>query len=183
MAAELNIATMALSEKVQRYMMAEFYKIQLETIQAEAAKYGCYFALSETGIEITPAIEEHFSLALECCKQHYLRPLEKNWQAKINISDGYNQRHFQSIITALAALGIRLQAGPMAHIYLVALENEYQRFSDAGVTLCPVKTIPTADFSTPTIDYTNQMPDIEAFLAQMKNEALINKEQNNDLSM
>lgn len=45
----LNIATMPIADKVQRHMMASYYALQLDALEAEAKRLGYFFAQANTG--------------------------------------------------------------------------------------------------------------------------------------
>ena len=44
----LNIATMPIADKVHRHMLASYYALQLDALQAEAKRLGYFFAQADT---------------------------------------------------------------------------------------------------------------------------------------
>ena len=121
----LNIATMPIADKVQRHMMASYYALQLDALQAEAKRLGYFFAQSDTAATMPPVLAERLAWATEYRRKCYLYPnCPESWERQTDdsTSDGYTQEHCRSMLAALAALGIRLQESPQACALLAAEE-------------------------------------------------------------
>jgi hypothetical protein len=54
----LNIATMPIADKVQRHMLASYYALQLDALQAEAKRLGYFFAQADTAATMPPVLAE-----------------------------------------------------------------------------------------------------------------------------
>lgn len=54
----LNIATMPIADKVQRHMMASYYALQLDALQAEAKRLGYFFAQADTADYMPPTLAD-----------------------------------------------------------------------------------------------------------------------------
>ncbi len=126
----LNIATMPIADKVQRHMMASYYAIQLDALQKEAKRLGCYFAKADTAAPIPPTLTECLASTIEYRRNSYLTPNKtaEAWeqQTRYSLEDGYAQEYLRSMMAALAALGVRLQEGPET-LALLAAEECRQR--------------------------------------------------------
>ncbi|HAT2714688.1 TPA: hypothetical protein I8303_003469 [Aeromonas hydrophila] len=119
----LNIATIPIADKVQRHMMASYYALQLEALQSEAKRLGYYFAQSDFAANIPPVLAERLAWATEYRRRSYLYPnIPTKWERQVrwSMEDGYAQEYLSSMLAALAALGVRLQAGPQAYDLLAA---------------------------------------------------------------
>ena len=121
----LDIATMPIADKVQRHLMASYYALQLDALQAEAKRLGHFFARADTAATMPPVLADRLAWATEYRRMGYQNPnVPGKWVAWINssMSDGYPQEHLRSMLAALAALGIRLQESPRARALLAAEE-------------------------------------------------------------
>ena len=111
----LNIATMPIADKVHRHMLASYYALQLDALQAEAKRLGYFFAQADTAATMPPVLADCLARAVEYRRRCYLYPnCPESWERQTtdSMSDGYAQEHCRSMLAALAALGIRLQEGP-----------------------------------------------------------------------
>ena len=135
MTAILNIATMPIADKVQRYMMASLYALQLEALQKEATRLDYHFCRAESGVAIPAGLLERLAYAVEYKRKSYLYPHQTSefwvWNTRQSMGDGYAQEFVQSMLAALAALGVRLQEGSHAHSLLAAEECD-QLFEKIG---------------------------------------------------
>ena len=105
----LNIATMPIADKVHRHMLASYYALQLDALQAEAKRLGYFFAQADTAATMPPVLAERLAWATEYRRKCYLFPnCPESWerQTSDSMSDGYAQEHCRSMLAALAALGI-----------------------------------------------------------------------------
>lgn len=122
----LNIATLPLADKVQRYMMASYYAVQLDELQGEAKRLGYYFAQADLAAPLPPVLAECLARATEYRRRSYLNPkqLPEDWErlTRYSLNDGYAQEHLRSMLAALSALGVQLRAGPAACARLAAEE-------------------------------------------------------------
>ena len=119
----LNIATMPIADKVQRHVMASYYALQLDALQAEAKRLGYFFAQADTAATLPPVLAERLAWATEYRRWQYLYPnCPEIWERQTNdsMSEGYAQEYCRSMLVALAALGVRLQEGPQASDLLSA---------------------------------------------------------------
>ena len=121
----LNIATMPIADKVQRHMMASYYALQLDALQAEAKRLGYFFAQAETAATMPPVLADCLARAVMYRRECYLNPDAPDiWESRTDTAmrDGYAPETLRAMLAALAALGIRLQAGPQAYALLAAEE-------------------------------------------------------------
>jgi hypothetical protein len=121
----LDIATMPIADKVQRHLMASYYALQLDALQAEAKRLGYFFARADTAATMPPVLADRLAWATEYRRMVYQNPnVPEKWVAWMSgsMSDGYPQEHLRSMLAALAALGIRLQVSPQAGALLAAEE-------------------------------------------------------------
>lgn len=68
----LNIATMPIADKVQRHMMASYYALQLDALQAESKRLGYFFAQADTTATMPPVLAERLAWATEYRRKCYL---------------------------------------------------------------------------------------------------------------
>ena len=54
----LNIATMPIADKVHRHMLASYYALQLDALQAEAKRLGYFFAQADTAATMPPVLAD-----------------------------------------------------------------------------------------------------------------------------
>lgn len=132
---ELNIATMPIADKVHRHMLASYYALQLDALQAEAKRLGYFFAQADRADCMPSTLADCLARAVEYRRKCYLYPnCPESWerQTSDSMSDGYAQEHCRSMLAALAALGIRLQESPRACVLLA--EEECRQRENANLS-------------------------------------------------
>lgn len=125
----LNIATMPIADKVHRHMLASYYALQLDALQAEAKRLGYFFAQADTAATMPPVLADCLAWAVMYRRECYLNPDAPDiWESRTDTAmrDGHAQETLRAMLAALAALGIRLQEGPQA-CALIAAEKCRQR--------------------------------------------------------
>lgn len=125
----LNIATMPIADKVHRHMLASYYALQLDALQAEAKRLGYFFAQADTAATMPPVLADCLARAVMYRRECYLNPDAPDiWESRTDTAmrDGYAPETLRAMLAALAALGIRLQEGPQA-CALIAAEKCRQR--------------------------------------------------------
>jgi hypothetical protein len=135
----INIATMDWGHKVHHLMNANYFSIQLEALQTEAAKLGLYF--EERGFEYFLCADEanHLARAVEYRRQQFLNPDSPDvWDScvKESMESGYACMHLRELIDALKGLGIVLASNGSAG----SLSNHDR---------CAVAQMQPAPYSTP----------------------------------
>lgn len=125
----LNIATMPIADKVHRHMLASYYALQLDALQAEAKRLGYFFAQADTAATMPPVLADCLARAVMYRRECYLNPDAPDiWESRTDTAmrDGFAPETLRAMLAALAALGIRLQEGPQA-CALIAAEKCRQR--------------------------------------------------------
>lgn len=152
----LNLCSMAIADKVQRHMMANYYTVQLEALQDEAKRLGYYFASTELAA-ITPSIlVDCLAYAVDYRRRSYLYPrlAPEEWEriTRDAIKDGYPQVHVRDLLTALEALGVRIQESPEA-LELITCEESRERRRDADTRDAYIPELSTdSTLDSPAID-------------------------------
>ncbi|CAM5540738.1 hypothetical protein AFAE65S_04276 [Alcaligenes phenolicus] len=121
----LNIATMPIADKVQRHMMASYYALQLDALEAEAKRLGYFFAQADTAATMPPVLADCLARAVIFRRESYLypeNPEDWEWRTNGSMGDGFGPETLRAMLAALAALGIRLQESPQAAALLAAEE-------------------------------------------------------------
>ena len=70
----LNIATMPIADKVHRHMLASYYALQLDALQAEAKRLGYFFAQADTAATMPPVLADCLARAVMYRRECYLNP-------------------------------------------------------------------------------------------------------------
>ncbi len=125
----LDIATMPIADKVQRHMMASYYAAQLDALQAEAKRFGYFFAQADTAAWLPPLLAECLARAVLYRRECHLYPEafeDWDWQTTCAMRGGFGLETLRAMLAALEALGIRLQESPQAAA-LLAAEDLRQR--------------------------------------------------------
>lgn len=147
--AVLNIATMPIADKVHRHMLASYYALQLDALQAEAKRLGYFFAQADTAAIMPPVLVERLAWATDYRRKCYLYPnCPESWERQTadSMSDGYAKEHCRSMLAALAALGIRLQEGPQACALLAAEECRQREKASLPPELLPRSEVDGSSF-------------------------------------
>jgi ATP-dependent Lon protease len=120
----LDIATMAVADKVRRHVSASDFAERLDALQAEANRLGCSFIQAEAGHSLRPALADCLAGALQ------FRPYSEQLAHRISrygeiraekgSDDWYAHQQLQAVLDALAALGVHLQEGPHASALIAA---------------------------------------------------------------
>ena len=76
----LNIATMPIADKVQRHMMASYYALQLDALEAEAKRLGYFFAQADTAATMPPVLADCLARAVIFRRESYLYPGSPRFQ-------------------------------------------------------------------------------------------------------
>lgn len=114
----IDVSTMPVADRVRRHLGAAYYAVQLDAMQREAQRHGYFFAKADTAVSIPPTVIDHMAYALEERRQAYLRPRADNlvYLAEETYNAGGAHVTLNAILDALAALGVRPQAGVGAFI-------------------------------------------------------------------
>ena len=145
----LNIATMPIADKVHRHMLASYYALQLDALQAEAKRLGYFFAQADTAATMPPVLAERLAWATEYRRKCCLFPnCPESWERQTadSMSDGYAQEHCRSLVAALAALGIRLQESPQAFALLAAEECRQREKASLPPEPSPLSEVEVSSF-------------------------------------
>ena len=145
----LNIATMPIADKVHRHMLASYYALQLDALQAEAKRLGYFFAQADTAATMPPVLADCLARAVEYRRRCYLYlNCPESWERHTadSMSDGYAQEHCRSMLAGLAALGIRLQEGPQACALLAAEECRQREKASLPPEPSPLSEVEVSSF-------------------------------------
>ena len=88
----LNIATMPIADKVHRHMLASYYALQLDALQAEAKRLGYFFAQADTAATMPPVLADCLARAVMYRRECYLNPDAPDiWESRTDTAmrDGY----------------------------------------------------------------------------------------------
>jgi hypothetical protein len=134
----VNLATMSIADKVNNYIQAYFYKIQLAALQTAVEKIGGTFVQRPHSDGLLPEVEEHLAFAVILAREAYLFPKDSPYEhyliAERRLEDGYAVALLRVIIEALDALGLYLHVQPDAYILKVIEAERHQWAMDAYVT-------------------------------------------------
>ena len=112
----LNLSTMAIADKVNRYVQARYYAILLVALQKSVQKIGGAFVQRAHADYLPPDVEDHLALAVMLTRESYLwpkaSPVEHYQTAERRLEDGYAVVLLREILSALDALGLRLHVRP-----------------------------------------------------------------------
>lgn len=144
----LDIATMAVADKVRRHVSASDFAERLDALQAEANRLGCYFIQADAGDLLRPTLFDCLAGALQFrpysgqLPRRATRHLES--RTENGVDDGYAYQQLQAVLDALAALGVHLREGPHASA-LIAAEVKKPMVSETAkrAQLIDEKPIPT----------------------------------------
>jgi hypothetical protein len=111
-----NLATMAIADKVNKYIQAYFYKIQLAALQTAAEKIGGAFVQRPHLNDLPPEVEEHLAFAVILAREAQLYPKDSTYEhyliAERRLEDGYAVALLREILAALNTLGLHLHVQP-----------------------------------------------------------------------
>lgn len=126
---------MPIADKVHRHMLASYYALLLDALQAEAERLGYFFAKANTAATMPTVLADYLARAVMYRRESYLMPDAPDiWESRTDTAmcNGYAPELLRAMLAALAALGIGLQEGPLANALLAAEEQaecERQRAS------------------------------------------------------
>lgn len=136
----LNLATMAIADKVNRFLQAHYYEIQLAALQKAAEEIGGAFVQRSHSDYIPPEVEEYFALAVMLAREDYLYPKESPYEhfltAERRIKEGYAVMLLRDILAALSALGLHLRVRPEGY-NLDALQTERMKWKATAYQVTP----------------------------------------------
>jgi hypothetical protein len=128
---KVDLAELSIGDKVQRHVMAQFYRLQLTALQKEAAHLGYFFAQGGQAAILTPKLLDNLAYAVAYRRKAFLSPLmtPEQWEkdTDFSIKDGYAQQYVQSLLAGLSAIGLNLQEGPDSFVRLGLDEDDAAR--------------------------------------------------------
>ena len=145
----LNIATMPIADKVHRHMLASYYALQLDALQAEAKRLGYFFAQADTAATMPPVLADCLARAVMYRRECYLNPDAPDiWESRTDTAmrDGYAPETLRAMLAALAALGIRLQESPQACALLAAEECRQREKASLPPEPSPLSEVEVSSF-------------------------------------
>lgn len=112
----INLATMGIADKVNRYLQAHYYTIQLAALQKSVQTIGGAFVQQAHASYLPPEVEEHLAFAVMLARESYLSPkaptVDHYRAVERGLEDGYAVVLLREIFSALDALGLRLHVRP-----------------------------------------------------------------------
>jgi hypothetical protein len=162
-----NLATMAIVDKVNNYIQAYFYKIQLAALQTAVEKIGGAFIQRPHLDELPPEVEEHLAFAVVLAREAQLHPKDSPYGHYLiverRLEDGYAVALLRQILAALNTLGLHLHVRPEAHTLEVIAAERHQWAMDAYVTT--VASFPASEAEPTTMKGTEDSGvSVDAFL-------------------
>lgn len=134
----LDISTIAIADKVNRYVQARYYAIQLAALQKSVQKIGGDFVQQADSDYLPYKVEEHLALAVILARESYLLPKESPSEryrlAESRLDDGFAVILLREILSALGALGLRLRIRPEGYDWK-ALKEERLEWESNGASL------------------------------------------------
>ena len=163
-----NLATMAIADKVNNYIQAYFYKIQLAALQTAAEKIGGSFVQRPHLDDLPPEVEEHLAFAVILAREAQLYPKDSTYEhyliAERRLEDGYAVALLREILAALNTLGLYLHVQPEAYTLEVIEAERHQWAIDAYVTT--VASFPASEEEPTTTKGTEHLGvSVDAFLS------------------
>ncbi len=141
----MNLATMAIADKVSRYVHARFYQAHLDALQAEVQRCGGFFACHKYPEYLPPDFREHLALAVMVAKNAYLAPSDSLAQhyaeALRRLADGSAHTLLRDLLAGLGALGLHFQIRPEG----LDREGIKAQRLEWGMAACSSKELPTLD--------------------------------------
>ena len=112
----VDLATMAIADKVSRFVHARYYAAHLHALQSAAEQCGGSFVAQAALGPIPPDVEEHLAIAVLVAREAYLAPWESLADhyatAQRRMSDGFAQALLRDFLAALQALGLQFELSP-----------------------------------------------------------------------
>lgn len=112
----VDLATMAIGDKVSRFVHARYYAAHLHALQSAAKQCGGSFAFETASCPIPPDVEEHLAIAVLIAREAYLSPWESLADhyaiAQRRMTEGFAQALLRDLLAALQALGLQFELGP-----------------------------------------------------------------------
>jgi hypothetical protein len=133
-----NLATMAIADKVNNYIQAYFYKIQLAALQTAAEKIGGAFVQRPHLNDLPPEVEEYLAFAVILAREAHLYPKDSPYEhyliAERRLEDGYAVALLREMLAALNTLGLYLHVRPGVYTLEVIAVERHQWAMAAYVT-------------------------------------------------
>lgn len=160
----VGLSAMHIADKVNRFVNARYYSIQLAALEKSAANIGCGFVQRGYADPIPPEVEEHLAIAVLLAREAFVAPelTKKDFYSTVEarLKEGYATAYFREILAALEALGLRFQVQEQG-INWDALECERWSWKPEGGLSEPLPSLRTAGE-----DGNLSLDDAEKFVAQ-----------------
>lgn len=111
----LSISALPIADKVNRYVHAHYYAVQLAALEKAVGNIGCAFVERNSADTMVPEVEEYLAMAVTIARENYITPkcnADEHYRvAEARLEDGYAVTLFREIVAALDALGLRFCVG------------------------------------------------------------------------
>lgn len=142
----IALSAMHVADKVNRFVNARYYSIQLAALEKSAANIGCGFVQRGYADTIPSEVEEHLAIAVLLAREAFVAPelTTKDFYSAVEarLREGYAIAYFKEIVAALDALGLRFQVQEQG-INWDAMKDERRSWkpeADAGEPLPLLRT-------------------------------------------
>lgn len=164
----LDLATMPIADKVNNYIQAHFYRIQLAALQTAVEKIGGAFVQRPHLNDLPSEVEEHLAFAVILAREAQLYPKDSPYEhyliAERRLEDGYAVALLREILAALNTLGLYLHVWPGVYTLEVIAAERHQWAMDAYETT--VAAFPASEAEPTTTKGTEELSvSVNAFLS------------------